>query len=142
MKAIVWLGMLLLLSGLQEGREKGVIVVRIHGLRHDRGQVRVALFASEDGFPGKLEKAHRKQYTPILDRRATAVFTEIPYGEYAIGVFHDENGNRKMDRNFLGIPTEPYGASNDARRIFGPPRYSDARFLVVQDTLTLDIKVH
>ena len=53
---------------------------------------------------------------------------EIPDGIYAIGIFVDTNNNNKMDRNFLGIPKEQYGFSNNAKGSFGPPSFKDASF--------------
>jgi len=46
----------------------------------------------------------------------------------AVSVFHDENGNGKLDRNFIGMPKEGVGASNDAVGTLGPPKFDDARF--------------
>jgi uncharacterized protein (DUF2141 family) len=55
-------------------------------------------------------------------------FTGLRPGTYAISVFHDENSNGKLDTNFLGIPKEGVGASNDAKGHFGPPKFADAAF--------------
>jgi uncharacterized protein (DUF2141 family) len=49
-------------------------------------------------------------------------------GDYAVSVFHDQNSNGKLDRNFMGMPKEGVGASNDAAGHFGPPKSDDARF--------------
>ena len=56
----------------------------------------------------------------------------IPAGEYALLVYFDENDNGKMDKNFIGIPTEPLGFSNDYKPK-GPPSYSRAMFLLAED---------
>jgi len=56
-------------------------------------------------------------------------------------VFHDENGNGKNDRNFLGIPKEPYGFSNNARRKFGPPTWTEAKFAVSSPAVVVEIQV-
>ncbi len=55
----------------------------------------------------------------------TVYIPDLPNGNYAIAVYHDANGNNKLDKNFLGIPTEKYGFSNDAMGSFGPPDYED-----------------
>ena len=52
---------------------------------------------------------------------------EIPPGTYAIGVYIDENDNEKLDTNFLGIPKEQYGFSNNAKA-FGIPKFEAASF--------------
>jgi len=69
------------------------------------------------------------------------VFEDLPFGEYAVSLMHDENRNGKIDTNFLGIPKEGYGASNDAKAVLGPPKYADARFLLDKPDMTMEIKV-
>ena len=65
----------------------------------------------------------------------------IPFrmGMYGIAVFHDENKNGKMDKNFLGIPQEAYGFSNNMRVTFGPPKWEKSKFVV--NTATTDIAI-
>jgi len=53
---------------------------------------------------------------------------DVPPGRYAVQGYHDENRNQKVDRNFLGIPKEGVAFSNDARIVFGPPKFSEAAF--------------
>jgi len=47
-------------------------------------------------------------------------------GTYAVAVYQDTNSNERLDQNFLGIPKEPYGFSNDATGVFGPPSFDDS----------------
>jgi outer membrane protein len=94
------------------------------------GTITLALFDSANSFgdlrnPAKLE-------TYVLDGRERYVLTNVPAGEYALMVYHDENENRGMDKNFIGIPTEPLGFSNNYRPK-GPPSYTRAAFTVTQD---------
>ena len=58
---------------------------------------------------------------------------DLPTGAYAIGVFHDVNGNNSLDTNFLGIPKEQYGFGNDATGSFGPPSFDEAAITVSKD---------
>jgi uncharacterized protein (DUF2141 family) len=53
---------------------------------------------------------------------------EIPAGIYAIGYYIDANENQKLDTNFVGVPKEEYGFSNNARGAFGPPSFESASF--------------
>ncbi len=55
-------------------------------------------------------------------------------GTYAAQVYHDVNGNGELDSNFVGMPREPWGFSNNARGNFGPPKFADTRFEVKGDT--------
>jgi uncharacterized protein (DUF2141 family) len=58
--------------------------------------------------------------------RCTVIFGNLEPGRYAAIAFHDENRNGKLDKNFLGVPAEPYGFSNSARGFLGPPTFRDA----------------
>jgi uncharacterized protein (DUF2141 family) len=103
------------------------LTVRIQGLKNDRGQVAVALFARAEGFP-RSERAFRGQLARIEGGRALVSFRSLRPGTYAVAVLHDENQNNKMDFNFLGMPLEGYGFSNDASALFGPPSFQRASF--------------
>ncbi|MGZ8876304.1 MAG: DUF2141 domain-containing protein [Halobacteriota archaeon] len=65
--------------------------------------------------------------------RSSVVITNLDPGQYAITPFHDENGNGKLDRNALGVPTEPYGFSNNVQSFFGPPAFKKAVMQVSAD---------
>ena len=85
---------------------------------------------STQSFPFSAPMASRPNAANGTE--ATVVFEDIPQGTYAIKVFHDANENSEHDTNFLGIPTESYGFSNDARGTFGPAKFADAKFDVKQ----------
>ena len=113
------------------------VTVQVVGLHSSKGSVQCMLYAGGVGFPGKPDKAVAKLTVPIADEAATCAFPNLAPGDYAIELFHDENGNGKLD-TFFGIPSEGFGASNDAPEKFGPPKYADARFTVTGDqTLTI-----
>ncbi len=66
----------------------------------------------------------------------------LPPGRYALSVFQDMNGNRKLDANFIGIPTEQSGSSNNAPARFGPPKFRDAEFVVGNQAIDLAIRLN
>lgn len=107
--------------------ERVALTVRVHGLENDRGRVAVALFASAEAFPDQ-KRASRGQLAKIEKGRASVRFEGVRPGVYAVAVLHDENQNDKMDFNFLGMPLEGYGFSNDASAPFGPPSFEAAAF--------------
>jgi uncharacterized protein (DUF2141 family) len=104
------------------------LVVDVEGLRSGQGLVDCYVYAAPDGFPADPAKAARRDVARIVGRSAACHFANLPPGAYAVAVVHDENGNGRLDRNFLGIPTEGVGASNDAEGHFGPPKFAAARF--------------
>jgi uncharacterized protein (DUF2141 family) len=105
------------------------IQVTILNIRNSTGAVACALFESQDGFPVEfLHTATRIMVMRIQETRARCDFADIRPGAYALAVIHDENMNGKLDTNWLGIPTEGYGFSNDVKARLGPPSFSAARF--------------
>jgi len=104
------------------------IKVIVVGLHSNDGEVDCALFNSADGFPGDPAKAAKTTKSKIENGQATCIFAGVAPGDYGVSVFHDENGNGKLERNFMGMPKEGVGASNDAAGHFGPPKFDDARF--------------
>lgn len=106
------------------------LTVRIEGVRSAEGDIRVAVHRRAAGvdFPdsaGAVKKAMR----PAAEA-GDLVFAGLPPGDYAIAAFHDEDRDGDLSTNLLGMPTEGYGFSNDARGLFGPPGFDDAAFTV------------
>ena len=121
---------------------ENLIHVDIAGLRNDKGQVLCSLFSSATDFPKKTEKATAHARSDISHGRAVCEFGGIAPGTYAVSVFHDENSNGKMDTNFMGIPREGVGASNNAKGHFGPPRFEAAAFRFLGGRLDLKITIN
>ncbi|MCU1241876.1 MAG: hypothetical protein JWO71_2602 [Candidatus Acidoferrum typicum] len=121
---------------------ENVIHVEISGLRNDTGQMLCALYSSTqaDAFPKKAEKAVARLTAKIVDRQAVCEFTGVASGTFAVSVVHDENSNGKLDTNFIGMPREGVGASNDAKGHMGPPKFSAAAFQYTGGRL--DLKIH
>jgi uncharacterized protein (DUF2141 family) len=116
------------------------IHIEILNIRNSTGTVACALFESPAGFPAEfLSSATNVMVIKVRKTRARCTFEDIPPGTYAIGVIHDENMNGKLDTNRLGIPTEGYGFSNNARNLFGPPSFAAASF--PYDGRTLDLTI-
>lgn len=119
------------------------LTIRVTGARNNKGRMALALFQSEAGFPGDSSKAVRLQQAEIdgQTRSAQFVLERVPYGVYAVSVFHDENMNGKLDKNFVGAPKEGYGASNNPRKRMGPPPFEEAKFSLDQPDQSIEIKL-
>ena len=115
------------------------IKVDVVGLHSNDGEVYCALYSSADGFPDGFAKAASTTKAGITNEQAACEFRAIAPGDYAISVYQDENSNGKLDRNFVGMPKEGVGASNDAKGSFGPPKFADARFSYKGGTQELTI---
>jgi uncharacterized protein (DUF2141 family) len=119
------------------------VSVRVAGARNSKGRIALALFPSEAGFPGDSSKAIRTEQAEIdaQTRSAQFVLEGIPYGVYAVSVFHDENMNGKLDKNLVGAPKEGYGASNNPRKRMGPPPFDEAKFSLNHPEQSIEIKL-
>jgi uncharacterized protein (DUF2141 family) len=93
-------------------------------VRNTHGVVRCGLFDKQ----GWLKKPVQSALGKISGTTALCVFSRVRPGVYGLSAFHDENNNGKLDTNFVGMPTEDYCASRNARGTFGPPSFDDARF--------------
>jgi uncharacterized protein (DUF2141 family) len=106
----------------------GVVKLTIDHARSDKGKVLCSLYSSKEGFPKDPSKAIKTCTADIKTDKAECNFADAPKGTLAISCFHDENGNGKLDTNFLGIPKEGVAMSNNAKGRFGPPSFEDASF--------------
>ena len=100
--------------------------VTVQGLRSNLGQLRISLFDQADEFPRGKEIKDQNLKSIVGDIVAT--FQNLPPGSYALAIHHDENLNEEMDTNFIGLPLEGYGFSNNARVVFSPPTFEAAAF--------------
>lgn len=92
------------------------------------GTLRLALCPNASAYD--TEKGCRVAQEAVRSSRVSIMFPDIPEGRYAIKAFHDVNDSGALDTNWMGIPNEPYGFSNDARGTFGPPSFEDAAITV------------
>jgi uncharacterized protein (DUF2141 family) len=128
------------LKSAQTGAGTGALRIILSGFNDDRGHAMVALCNTKENYAGR--KSHYKgAVASIVKGRAEAVFSDIPYGFYAVKAFHDENDDNELNTGAFGLPSERYGFSNNARGRFGPPKFEDAGFsfnsaeMLVQITL-------
>lgn len=112
--------------------------VQVSTIKVQQGQVLVGVFKSTDTF---LKQPLQKLGVKADGATARVTFKDLDPGDYAVSVHHDVNDNAKMDRNFVGIPSEPYGFSNDAMGTMGPPSFDQAKFKLTAEGQTLQIKL-
>lgn len=117
------------------------IVISVSGVSEARGAVGCALFPDSRGFPMDNSGA-RVLWLPADPKGVICRYPDLPDGTYAVSVSHDLNGNRRTDTNFLGIPTEAWGVSNNARPTMRAPRFDEAAFKVAGgQSVTLDVRL-
>lgn len=115
-----------LVTGLVSA-QKATLEIEMKGFKNNDGVVNVGLYNSEGKF---LKTAYKGKKSDLKNKKANVIFEGLEKGEYAVVIYQDENRNGKLDKNFMGIPTEDYMASNDSKGFMGPPKYTNAKFLV------------
>lgn len=114
------------------------IIVNISNFKSNKGQALIGLYNKKENF---LKTRFKSFQVKIENNSCTVVFSDIPNGTYAVSMFHDENENGKIDTNFLGVPKEDYGCSNNAKGVMGPPKWEDAKFEIDNETITQNISL-
>ena len=106
-------------------------------LKTDQGKLYVWVYDKKDDWLSDRYRT-QKSVTVAGNRTGDKLTIELllPAGEYALSIFQDVNDNGKLERNFIGIPKEPAGLSNNLRPRFGPPKYKDAKFSVAVGAVT------
>ena len=131
---------LLLISPISRAQQTGNIHLTIQNIENEKGTLRVGLFTESDKF---LDKASWSKDIAANGREKIELdFENIPFGTYAISIFHDLDDNGKLDTNFIGIPKEPVGFSNDYQPKMGPPKFKGAKFDLAQTKLILNVNMY
>jgi uncharacterized protein (DUF2141 family) len=120
------------------GAEAATLTISFTGLPSNKGAVMVAVYASEAAYKAKDPIA--KARIPA-DGALHAEFHELPPGQYAVTAYQDENLNGRMDKNFMGIPSEAYGFSRNPPIRFGPPEFSASAVAVGKENLAIEIQM-
>jgi len=125
---LLFLTFILLFSGVKTHK----LSIHISGISKIKGSLFIAIFRPTDDFPvfGKQFKGIVKE---VEGKSQNYTFDNLPEGEYALAIYQDENRNKILDKNLLGIPTEIYGFSNNARRTFSAPSFQEAKFKLNKD---------
>lgn len=122
---------LFFIAGSTAGFAQHTVEVTLSNIKVTTGAIRLALYGAEADF---MKKPLASKELAVTANEMKVVFENLPPGEYAVTCYHDVNDNKQLDSNFMGVPKEPYGFSNNARGRFGPPAYDNARFRVKGNT--------
>lgn len=108
------------------------VTIALQGVKKNTGSIVLCLWASADNFPD-CESGKPIKRIVVPANASSAKFDNVAAGTYAISAFHDANGNGKLDSNFIGLPLEAVGMSNNPK-LNGPPRFKPAQFKVAGAT--------
>ncbi len=139
MKRLMLMAVPLLATAVQAGELK----LELEGKGVAGNQVRLAVYSAQapEQFPSD-EKFYLGVVREATSDRLTVTVRDLPPGRYAVAAYVDNNKNGRQDKNFLGVPKELYGISNDVRGVFGPPDFAEAAFDIGENTVTKTIHLH
>ena len=118
--------------------QTGQLTVKITGAEQDKGKVFIALSPNEDNYKDN-DNAFIEAQADVVDGNSSYTFKNLKNGFYAVKVFHDENENGELDTNFIGIPKEPVGFSNNPK-LRGMPSFDKVR-IEVQGNKNIVVKL-
>ena len=134
---VLLLGGAVAVSAQEASRQVNEIRFRITDVRGSEGRMACGIYSQK----GWLKEGQPGAGGHIRDGESVCVFRNVPPGRYGVAAYHDENGNRKLDTNFMRVPKEGICASNDARGVFGPPRFKRASFDYEGGVLELEARL-
>ena len=115
------------------------LTVTIADVRSTDGTLLVQVFDGEEGFAGRAEPVGQYMLEPQAPEVTFEV--ELPPGTYGMRVMQDLDDDMEMDTNLIGIPTEPWGFSNDAVGNFGPPGWDAVTFELGEGAATHSVRL-
>lgn len=123
--------------------DAGKLNVHVSGIRNSNGTVRIALFNSQQAYNVKegSQYAYRRAILPIKAGTADWALSDVPYGVYAIELFHDEDNSGKLKKTLVGRPTEGVGFSNNPTMNNHKPSFDEVKFMVSQPQTAISIKM-
>ena len=103
------------------------LTVTIKKINKFKGVIMLGLYNNEEDWL-QMGKEYRGAIVEITATTVTYVFKDLPFGTYALSIFHDKNSDGECNRNWVGIPTEGYCFSNNYKPLIGAPKFKDAQF--------------
>jgi len=120
----------------------GDITVIITELRNGEGEVLISLYNKAEGFPRDRSTIIRSAAVPAdASGQVTTVFEDLPFGDYAIAVLHDEDLSRDMSFGRFHLPKEGYCFSNNVKVRFKAPAFERAKFTLDGDSVTQTLRM-
>lgn len=115
------------------------LTIDVKGIEEAIGKIKVTLYNKEDGFleSGKEELG---LFFDVVSTKMSLKAKDLKSNKYAIVIFHDKNDDGILNLNFLGVPTEPYGFSNNIVPVFKAPSFESTQFDMEGDkTIEIDL---
>ena len=115
------------------------LTVNVTGLENNDGVLQFGLYNNADKFPN-VGETYKMTRVKTIGSSRKYTFKSLPEGSYAVAIYQDENNNDNCDKNFIGVPTEPYAFSNDMRPKLSAPSFEDCK-ITLERNKTVSIKL-
>jgi uncharacterized protein (DUF2141 family) len=119
----------------------GEIEVRVDAVRSAAGSIVAVLYGDNPADFLKKGKRLDKVFEPAQEGLVSVCLTAPTPGMYAVAIYHDENGNEKFDKTWMGLPDEGYGISNNPKIFLSAPAFDEAKFEALYGPTVIDIVV-
>jgi uncharacterized protein (DUF2141 family) len=130
-------------SSAVQAEPTATLTVVVNGIRHQKGEICLRVYASEKGFPMSNNSEVKSGCTKITGTTLKKAFSGLKPGTYAVAVVDDQNGDRKLNKDFFGVPTEGFGISKNPTVSIqtGTPKFRNASFAMKKNTsINIDMK--
>ena len=117
------------------------LTITISNIKSIKGNIRVGIYKVNNQFPNEKDTYKNKIYKITKTSSMLIKIEDLPYGEYAIGIYQDENKNGKLDKSFIGAPKEPFAFSNNFKPLFSAPDFNDCKFNYSNKHRKLNLKM-
>ncbi len=108
------------------------LTIHIPNIVNIKGRIQIGLYDDKDNFP-KIGKEYKRFSAKVESKEFKYIVSDIPVGDYAIALYHDVNSDGICNSNFIGVPTESYGFSNNIKPFLSAPSFNATKFTVSKD---------
>ncbi len=115
--------------------DKVELKITVTNIKAQKGTVEIGVFNNSKSFLKKGE-AYKSYVKAVTNDSVVFMLKDLPKGDYAVSLFHDVNGDKKCNFNFIGIPLEPYGFSNNIKPKLSKPSFNDCKLVLKANTTT------
>lgn len=117
------------------------LTITITNVQSTKGNMRIGIYKANNDFSNEDDTYKSKVYKVNKEGSILIKIKDLPYGEYAIGFHHDENKNAKLDKNFIGIPKEPFCFSNNIKPRFSAPSFDECKFKYSANNANMSVEL-
>lgn len=138
MSILFWLAPLFFITP-DHSATVGIIQLTLQNIEREQGTIRLAVYNNKADFEAQSNEVYGKEISNFSGKEKYTELPDLAHGQYAIAVYHDLNNNQKLDKNLMGIPTEPYAFSNNPKVKWSPPTFEESKFQLQGKHLKMQI---